>query len=101
MQGGIFFYAEGSLYVSAFTGTDTEFNNVATGLATVWDMVNKILEKSTQEVISLIYCPVESKLVANLTSHISYTVFRARLDGEEPSCDAGSRLANAIQQDVI
>lgn len=101
MQSGILFYAEGSLYASSFTGTDTEFNNVAAGLVKVWDMVNKVLENSTQEVISLIYWTVEDKLAANLTSHISYTIFGARLDSEESSLDAGSKLANAIQQDII
>ncbi len=101
MQNGFFMYTGNSLGVSYFTGTGTEFNNVAAGLAKVWDMVAKELAVGTQEIVSLMYWSAEGKLVANLTSNISYTIYGARFHGEISSYDTGLELLERIRPDII
>ena len=101
MQQSFFFYTEGHLCVSSYTGTGTEFANVSAGLAKVWELVSTALAGVSQEVTSLFYFCAEGKLVANLTSNISYTIYGARFHGEISSHDAGSRLVGLIQQDLL
>lgn len=97
MQGSVFIYTSAGLCVSSFTGTGTEFNNVAAGLAKVWDMVNKELACSSLELSNLMYISTTGSLSAVLSNGSSYGFAGARFHGEISSYDSGSLLLDKIQ----
>ena len=98
MSGSVFIYTTAGLCVSSFTGTDTEFNNVATGLAKVWDMVSKELAGSSLELANLMYISTTGSLTALLSNGSSYSICGARFHGEISSYDAGSLLLDKTRQ---
>ena len=100
MQGSVFIYTPEGLCVYPFTGTDTEFNNVATGLAKVWDMVSKGLAGSSLELANLMYISATGALTAMLSNGSTYGLCGARFHGEISSYDAGSLLLYKIRQVV-
>ena len=100
MQNSVFLYTAGGLGVSSFTGTGTEFNNVSAGLAKVWDMVNKGLVGSSQELANLMYCSADGTLVAKLSNGSTYTTYGARFHGEISSYNAGAELLECIRLQV-
>lgn len=98
MQGSVFIYTTKGLCVSSFTGTGTEFNNVAAGLAKVWDMVAKELAGSSLELSNLMYISTTGSLSAVLSNGSSYGLAGARFHGEISSYDAGAQLLDVIRQ---
>lgn len=98
MQGSVFIYTAKGLCVSSFTGTGTEFNNVAAGLAKVWDMVSKELAGSPLELSNLMYLSATGSLTAVLSNGSSYGICGARFHGEISSYDAGSQLLDKTRQ---
>lgn len=101
MQGSVFIRTVKGLCVSSFTGTDTEFNNVAAGLAKVWDMVGKELAGSSLELANLMYISTTGSLTALLSNGSSYGLYGARFHGEISSYDAGSQLLECIRQGYV
>lgn len=99
MQGSVFIYTAKGLCVSSFTGTDTEFNNVAAGLAKVWEMVSITLAGSSQELANIMYISTTGSLSAVLSNGSSYGICGARFHGEISSYDAGSQLLDKIHQE--
>lgn len=97
MQSSVFIRTVKGLCVSFFTGTDTEFNNVATGLAKVWDMVAKELAGSSLELSNLMYISTTGSLTATLSNGSSYGFCGARFHGEISSYDAGSQLLECLR----
>ena len=101
MQGSVFIYTAGGLAVSSFTGTGTEFNNVAAGLAKVWQMVGEYFSGSGQRVANLMYISTTGSLTALLSNGTAVTIYGARFHGEISSYDAGCQLLERIVQDGI
>ena len=101
MQGSVFIYTAGGLAVSSFTGTGTEFNNVAAGLAKVWQMVGEYFSGSQQRVANLMYISTTGSLTALLSNGTAVTIYGARFHGEISSYDAGCQLLERIVQDGI
>ena len=98
MQGSVFIRTTKGLCVSSFTGTDTEFYNVAAGLAKVWDMVSKELAGSPHELSNLMYISTTGSLSAVLSNGSSYGLAGARFHGEISSYDVGTQLLECIRQ---
>ena len=101
MQGSVFIYTAGGLAVSSFTGTGTEFNNVAAGLAKVWQMVGEYFSGSQLRVANLMYISTTGSLTALLSNGTAVTIYGARFHGEISSYDAGCQLLERIVQDGI
>ena len=101
MQGSVFIYTAGGLAVSSFTGTGTEFNNVAAGLAKVWQMVGDYFSGSGQRVANLMYISTTGSLTALLSNGTAVTIYGARFHGEISSYDAGCQLLERIVQEDI
>ena len=99
MQETEFIYTPGTLGVSAFTGTGTEFNNVATGLAKVWQMVQDYLSGSEHRVANLMYISTTGSLTALFSNGTTATIYGARFHGEISSYDAGCQLLERIVQE--
>ena len=98
MQGSVFIYTAGGLAVSSFTGTGTEFNNVAAGLAKVWQMVQDYLSGSEHRVANLMYISTTGSLTALFSNGTTATIYGARFHGEISSYDAGSLLLHRIME---
>lgn len=98
MQGSVFIYTASGLAVSAFTGTGTEFNNVAAGLAKVWQMVGEYLSNSEQRVANLMYISATGSLTALFSNGTTATIYGARFHGDISSYDAGCQLLERIVQ---
>ena len=101
MQGSVFIYTAGGLAVSSFTGTGTEFNNVAAGLAKVWQMVGEYFSGSEQRVANLMYISTTGSLTALLSTGTAVTIYGARFHGEISSYDAGCQLLERIVQEGL
>lgn len=101
MQGSVFIYTAGGLAVSSFTGTGTEFNNVAAGLAKVWQMVGDYFSGSQQRVANLMYISTTGSLTALLSNGTAVTIYGARFHGEISSYDAGCQLLERIMQEGL
>ena len=101
MQGSVFIYTAGGLAVSSFTGTGTEFNNVAAGLAKVWQMVGEYFSGSEQRVANLMYISTTGSLTALLSNGTAVTIYGARFHGEISSYDAGCQLLERIVQEGL
>ncbi len=101
MQGSVFIYTAGGLAVSSFTGTGTEFNNVAAGLAWVWQVVQDYLSGSEQRVANLMYISTTGSLTALFSNGTTATIYGARFHGEISSHDAGCKLLERIMQEGI
>lgn len=101
MQNSVFLYTAGSLCVSSFTGTATEFNNVSAGLSKVWDMVAKELAGSSHELSNLMYCSADGTLVARLSNGSCYSLAGARFHGEISSYDAGFQLLENLRKESL
>lgn len=98
MQGSVFVYTAGSLCVSSFTGSGTEFNNVSAGLAKVWQMVSQELAGSSLDLASLMYCSADGTIIAKLSNGSTYSLCGARFHGEISSYDAGAQFVDKIRQ---
>ena len=98
MSGNVFLYTAGSLGVSSFTGTATEFDNIRAGLAKVWETVNKGIASSGKELVNLMYCSATGSLTARLSSGSAHTVYGARFHGEISTNDACLQLLESVCQ---
>ena len=98
MQGSVFIYTAGGLAVSSFTGTGTEFNNVAAGLAWVWQVATDYLSGSEQGIKNLMYISTTGSLTALLSNGTTATIYGARFHGEISSHDAGCKLLECLMQ---
>lgn len=101
MQDSVFVYTAGSLCVSSFTGTGTEFNNVSVGLATVSQIISKGIAGSPLHLVNLLYCNVDGSLTAKLSDNGTYTIYGARFHGELSSHDAGAQLLEKIRKQSL
>lgn len=101
MQETEFIYTPGTLGVSAFTGTGTEFNNVAAGLSKVFTMLNEELAGTAREVLGLIYISATGSLTAKLANGSMPAISGARLNGEISAHHAGSQLLECVQQGAV
>ena len=99
MQGSVFIYTAGGLAVSAFTGTGTEFNNVAAGLARPWHVVQDYLSGSEHQVVNLMYISTTGSLTALFSNGTTATIYGARFHGEISAHDAGCKLLERIMQE--
>ena len=101
MQGSVFIHTAGCLAVSSFTGTGTEFNNVAAGLAWVWQVVRDYLSGSDLELANLMYISTTGSLTALFSNGTTATIYGARFHGEISSHDAGCKLLERLMQEGI
>ena len=100
MQETTFIYTPGTLGVSAFTGTGTDFNNIAAGLAKVFTMLNKEFAGTAREVLGLIYISATGSLTAKLANGSMLAICVDRLNGEISAHHAGRQLLECMQQEV-
>ena len=101
MQETVFIHTAGSLGVSAFTGTGTEFNNIAAGLSKVFAMLNKEFAGTAREVVSLMYISATGSLTAKLANGSIPAIYGARFHGEISAYEAGCQLLERVQQEVV
>lgn len=98
MDSCVFLYTAGSLGVSNFTGTATEFDTCRAGLAQVWEMVHKDVVASEQELVNLMYSSATGSLTAKFSNGHTFTIHGARFHGVVSSHDTGSQLLECIHQ---
>lgn len=98
MDSCVFIYTAGSLGVSSFTGTASEFDTCRDGLALVWEMVHKDTAESGQELVNLMYNSATGSLTAKFSNGHIFTIHGARFHGMVSSTDAGMELLECIHQ---
>lgn len=101
MQETEFIYTPGTLGVSAFTGTGTEFNKIAAGLSKVFNKLNKEFAGTDREVLGLIYISATGSLTAKLANGSMPAISGARLNGEISAHHAGCQLLECVQQEAV
>lgn len=101
MQETEFIYTQGTLGVSAFTGTSTDFNNVAAGLAKIFTMLNEEFAGTAREVLGLIYISTTGSLTAKLANGSMLAIYVDRLNGEISAHHAGRQLLECLMQEGI